>query len=329
MKIIKKIAILSLTVLSFSLASPVLALAETSESIQETVEAINNATSLDDVVVKNTQINQAVKVADNELSVTLPKNADEEIQLKDGEENINVSLPEQFSTDALDVGDTVIYDGEDSDLGLQNTDLGFRALISINDSNASHEYSFKINLPEGYQLFDASEMENKAPGTGNIYILNEEGLPVNMIDAAWAKDSEGNSVPTRYTINGDTLTQIIDFDEENFFPIVADPNWVKLGKKWYNKRSNIATAIDIALIAVGIGATAKTSSTVIKLIRANRKNITRTVERKIAKTLGKSAASWVGTAISIGLTLEGTSVGDLIAKGLDKADGRYDGYIFA
>lgn len=222
--------------------------------------------------------------------------------------------------------------GEGSNLGLQNTDLGFRALISITDPNASHEYSFDVNLPDGYKLFDAYELENKAPGTGNIYILNENGVPVNMIEAAWVKDSEGNAVSTHYVISGNTVTQVIDFDKDNFLPIVADPNWLKLGKHWYNKVGkvgNVATAIDIASIAAGVGITAKTSSTVIKLIRANRTNITRVVESKIAQMLGRSAASWVGTAINIGLTVGGTSLGGVIAEGLDRADGRNDGYIFA
>lgn len=112
-------------------------------------------------------------------------------------------------------------------------------------------------------------------------------------------------------------------------PIVADPNWLKLGKHWYNKVGNVATAIDIASIAAGVGITAKTSSTVIKLIRANRTNITRVVESKIAQMLGRSAAYWIGTAINIGLTVGGTSLGGVIAEGLDRADGRNDGYIFA
>lgn len=206
--------------------------------------------------------------------------------------------------------------------------MGFRALISITDPNASNEYSFDINLPEGYQLFDAAQLDGKAPGTGDIYIVDKDGIPVNMIAAAWAKDSNGNAVSTHYVINGNTVTQVIDFDKDNFFPIVADPNWIKLGKHWYNQRGNVATAIDVAAVIAGVGYAAKTSSTVIKLIRANRTKITRVVEAKIASMLGKSVASWVGTAISIGLTIGGTSIGDLVARGLDYADGNYDGYVF-
>ena len=86
--------------------------------------------------------------------------------------------------------------------------------------------------------------------------------------------------------------------------------------------------IDVAAVIAGVGFAAKTSSTVIKLIRANRTKITRVVEAKIASMLGKSVASWVGTAISIGLTIGGTSIGDLVARGLDYADGNYDGYVF-
>ena len=117
------------------------------------------------------------------------------------------------------------------------------------------------------------------------------------------------------------LNQVIDFDKDNFFPIVADPNWIKLGKHWYNQRGNVAPAIDVAVAIAGVGFAVKTSSTVIKLIRANRTKITRVVGAKIAAMLGKSAASWVGTAISIGLTIGGASIGDLAARGLDYADG--------
>ncbi|PCR98747.1 hypothetical protein [Lactococcus fujiensis] len=150
-----------------------------------------------------------------------------------------------------------------------------------------------------------------------------------MIEAPWAKDANGNSVSTHYIISGNTLTQVIDFDKDNFVPIVADPNWVHLGKHWYNKVDNVATAIDIATILAGVGISSKTSSTVIKLIRANRTNITRVVESKIAAMLGRSAASWVGTAINIGLTIGGTSIGSVVAEGLDRVDGKNDGYILA
>mgnify|MGYP003424651012 FL=1 len=325
---IKKVALLSLTILSLSILQPVSALADTSNSVQQTTNAIDKATNSDDVNVEDAKLNQSVQTSNGELLVTLPEHANDEIQLEDGSDNIAVSLPDQFSSNAVKAGNTAIYEGDGSDLGLQNTDLGFRALISITDPNASNEYSFDINLPEGYQLFDAAQLDGKAPGTGDIYIVDKDGIPVNMIAAAWAKDSNGNAVSTHYVINGNTVTQVIDFDKDNFFPIVADPNWIKLGKHWYNQRGNVATAIDVAAVIAGVGFAAKTSSTVIKLIRANRTKITRVVEAKIASMLGKSVASWVGTAISIGLTIGGTSIGDLVARGLDYADGNYDGYVF-
>ena len=328
MNITKKVALLSLTILSLSILQPVSALADTSNSVQQTTNAIDKATNSDDVNVEDAKLNQSVQTSNGELLVTLPEHANDEIQLEDGSDNIAVSLPDQFSSNAVKAGNTAIYEGDGSDLGLQNTDLGFRALISITDPNASNEYSFDINLPEGYQLFDAAQLDGKAPGTGDIYIVDKDGIPVNMIAAAWAKDSNGNAVSTHYVINGNTVTQVIDFDKDNFFPIVADPNWIKLGKHWYNQRGNVATAIDVAAVIAGVGFAAKTSSTVIKLIRANRTKITRVVEAKIASMLGKSVASWVGTAISIGLTIGGTSIGDLVARGLDYADGNYDGYVF-
>lgn len=200
MNITKKVALLSLTILSLSILQPVSALADTSNSVQQTTNAIDKATNSDDVNVEDAKLNQSVQTSNGELLVTLPEHANDEIQLEDGSDNIAVSLPDQFSSNAVKAGNTAIYEGDGSDLGLQNTDLGFRALISITDPNASNEYSFDINLPEGYQLFDAAQLDGKAPGTGDIYIVDKDGIPVNMIAAAWAKDSNGNAVSTHYVI---------------------------------------------------------------------------------------------------------------------------------
>ncbi|WP_373768768.1 hypothetical protein [Weissella soli] len=162
----------------------------------------------------------------------------------------------------------------------------------------------------------------------HVIILNI-CIPVDMIKAAWAKDSKGQSVPTHYVINGNTITQVIDFDENNFFPIIADPNWVKLGKHWYNKVVNVGKAIDIATIAAGVGFSAKSASAVLKYIKAHRANINRAVYGKIKAMLGISAASWVSTALDIASTISGYSIGSVLAEALDRLDGKNDNYVFA
>ena len=62
------------------------------------------------------------------------------------------------------------------------------------------------------------------------------------IEPAWAKDAEGKSVPTHYEINGNTITQVVEFDENTAFPVVADPavggyTYKKANVSYYNKWS--------------------------------------------------------------------------------------------
>lgn len=68
---------------------------------------------------------------------------------------------------------------------------------------------------------------------GFIEIIDKRGEYVGGVAPAWAKDANGTQVPTRYEINGSTLTQIVDHTSGGFaYPIVADP-W--LGIDLYNQ----------------------------------------------------------------------------------------------
>jgi len=331
MNITKKGALILLSTLAINIAQPLAVYADsntyTSEKI--TSSTIEKITESDDVNVLDSKIGEETTTSNGDLNVSLPKSTTEDITLNSNDENISVGLPEENYSNAVDTGKSIIYKGTDSSLGLQTTEEGFRALISITNSQASHNYSFDLDLPDGYQIIDSSSFYDQSEGTGDIFIVNNEGIVVNMIEAPWAKDTKGNSVPTHYEINGHTLTQVIDFDEDNFYPVIADPNWVRLGRNWYNSRDNIAKAIDVALIATGYGAGVKGYSSAMKLIRANRNHISRVVESQLRSILGPSVASSALASLDVALTVGGTSAGDLIAKGLDIIDGRYDGYIFA
>ncbi|MEJ9209242.1 hypothetical protein [Paenibacillus larvae] len=47
---------------------------------------------------------------------------------------------------------------------------------------------------------------------------------------AWAKDANGNDIPTHYEIRGNDLVQKVEFNENTAFPVVADPNWFQIAK---------------------------------------------------------------------------------------------------
>lgn len=63
---------------------------------------------------------------------------------------------------------------------------------------------------------------------GSINILNENGDVHTYIAKPWAKDANGNDIPTHYEIKKQKdeiiLRQYIEFDKNSVFPITADPS---------------------------------------------------------------------------------------------------------
>lgn len=115
--------------------------------------------------------------------------------------------------------------------------------------------------------------------------------------------------------------------EQHFNPMMQARGF---GRHWWNSRGFVGGVIDAALIVIGVGTAAKSAQVTVKILRANRRNITRVVEKQIASRIGISVSGILGGAIDLVGTFVGNfSVGYFIACGLDKADRRYDGYILA
>lgn len=150
-----------------------------------------------------------------------------------------MKLPIEASDDdgILTKNGTMIYGKEDDavTIGVQplkdetgNVSFeGVRTLITINESTASKEYTFAYDLPEGYSLITAKDyycdiIDNEAVNendydTGEVYIVNKDNVIDTVIDAAWAVDANGNDVDTYYVVNGNILTQVVNFDEKTTF----------------------------------------------------------------------------------------------------------------
>lgn len=107
-----------------------------------------------------------------------------------------------------------------------------------------------------------------------------------------------------------------------------------LGKCWYNKVSNVAKAIDVAIIAITAGKSLVGIKAIRAFLKANRRKLVQNVTKQLTKMIGSYAATFLPAAIDVALTLFGTSIGDLIARGLDWVDplwkkgyARSNGYI--
>ena len=177
-------------------------------------------------------------VADGyEALIDVPSDVNEPITISDGlGETLSYSLPEDVSdlTGEL-VNDTVIYTDENSNVfyGVQALQIlgrneqmieGVRTTITIDNCTASNRYEFTYDLDEGQKMVSSAEYLGEEFDTNEVFIVNEDNEIQYLIESPWAKDANGNAVPTHYEIEGDTLVQIVDFDENSAFPIVADPS---------------------------------------------------------------------------------------------------------
>ena len=101
-----------------------------------------------------------------------------------------------------------------------------------------------------------------------------------------------------------------------------------VGKHWWNKRDHIAYAINIAAAAVSGGMSVYQTYAVKKLI-SNRGMMSRVVRSAITKYIGGVSAAAISNALNIAATVaEVFSLGGAIAYGLDKVDGKFDGYLW-
>lgn len=46
----------------------------------------------------------------------------------------------------------------------------------------------------------------------------------------WSKDANGKPVAKHYKVDGNKLIQVVKFDKNTVFLVIADPDWVKIGK---------------------------------------------------------------------------------------------------
>lgn len=87
--------------------------------------------------------------------------------------------------------------------------------VVINTPTAPSEYKFMV----GDTNTKLSLNKN-----GSVTVKNAAGEQVNNILPPWAKDATGKSLPTSYTVAGNTLLQKVDH-RGAAYPVVADPEF--------------------------------------------------------------------------------------------------------
>lgn len=212
---------------------------------------IENTATTTDIIDPIVFEQKNVAVAQNEagtIQIPLDSNVVTVNDENGAQRDLKIVLPKLNSGDGVKTENgTIVYHNPDdpADLAVQTTIDGVRALIVIKDSSAPHAYRFTIDVPDGGRLVSAAEYLGEEFDTGEVFVVDSENKIQSVFAPAWAKDANGNSVPTHYIIRGNQIIQVVDFDENTAFPIVADPNWVKIAKC----SAALAGAIGFNLIA--------------------------------------------------------------------------------
>ncbi|MGV9183996.1 hypothetical protein [Arcanobacterium canis] len=189
----------------------------------EIAKAISQAEDSAKSVIIDSSTSPAESIGEIPLGagqVTVPTNLNEGITFTSpDQEEIVITLLENKERDNTIVMDDggVTYVSDD---GFAETvivgDGAVQMLTTIADANAPTEYRYDIAVQNGQKL----EMVDGTPA-----VVDENGSLELVVQAPWAVDAHGNAVPTRYEIEGNVLTQVVDHQtlSADAYPVVADP----------------------------------------------------------------------------------------------------------
>ena len=126
-------------------------------------------------------------------------------------------------------------------------------------------------------MVSAKECLGATNDTGEVYVVGYDGSIKSVIDPAWVKDANGKPVDTHYEVDGSSLIQVVDFDENTAFPVVADPTAWQVTKCVGTILFVIGTTIFCAAKIVKLkkaikaaGGVKKAAKALIKVIKNNK-----------------------------------------------------------
>lgn len=139
---------------------------------------------------------------------------------------LKVSLPQGLTVNRGMVASdsTVVFPEQDGVAAtVQSLDSGaVRIQTVINSPSSAHEFVYSVG--------DRYQVAKDAAGQFWAVGFDEAGSFTSFsIAPAWARDANGNDVPTHYEARGNTLIQVVEPTDTTSYPIVADPTW-----QWYN-----------------------------------------------------------------------------------------------
>lgn len=97
--------------------------------------------------------------------------------------------------------------------------------VVIQGPQAATEYRFHLQLPAGasMEFLDGGADPESGGTVGEVLVVDAGGAVIGAFDQPWLQDAQGNSLPTSYRVETDTLIQEVDVSQVSAFPVVLDP----------------------------------------------------------------------------------------------------------
>ena len=172
--------------------------------------------------VTPTSSSDGYTVETSKSTVTMPRQTSGDITVdnKDSDSSdIRIALSGSSVTaaESSPVGGITYKDGDHSTTVLPKSDGSVQIATVIDSASSPSDYTYTFNGAEGSSF----RMEDD----GSVSLIGADGKWLGGVAAPWAKDANGNNLPTSYSIDGNKLTQHVSFDSTTAFPVVADPWW--------------------------------------------------------------------------------------------------------
>ncbi|MFS8102647.1 hypothetical protein LFM09_36520 [Lentzea alba] len=182
------------------------------------------------------------------VRVDLPQGSDRTVEVSGKDLPATaLGLPGTSASAAVRVQDKAVVRSDDQGFAVvaEPVETGVRGLVTIYDRTAPTRYDFTLGLPDGITATPRAD--------GGLTLQARDGVQVGEIAPSWARDANGDAVPTHYELTGSTLTQVVEHRNSAAYPVVADPKLTWGFGVYLNLWGWEANAIGAAL---GIGAAA-------------------------------------------------------------------------
>lgn len=216
------------------------AFAADGDTAVQAAAVVQQATGTQTIAASTATATSPAQATTGGVTVSTPENAGGQVAASaPGTGSLSLGLPGRSDVEGVKTGEgTVVYPdaATATDLAVQpSTDGGASTLITLKNAQAPTTQRFTLNLPA-----DTKAVEDGAGGYLLLRTLagGTAAQEVGHISAPWAKDANGQPVPTHYTLEGDQLVQTVETASNTAFPVVADPHFtwgIITGTAYFNK----------------------------------------------------------------------------------------------